>query len=171
MTAATEPARRPLHAAARAASWLYLLTVVWLVVWVVLARLLLGWTPVIITGESMAPRIQAGDIVLIDRRPRADQLGPGTVVTVDDPVEPGDLLTHRIVRRSPDGYQLRGDANAQPDSTLVPPAGVRGVGRLLVPALGLPVAWAHEGDIAASAACLLVSLAACGVALGRARRP
>ena len=133
MPAPTELARRHLHSAANAVSWLYLLTVFWLVAWVVLARLLLGWTPVVITGESMAPRIRAGDVVLVDRHARTTALGAGTVVTVDDPVAPGGLLTHRVVRLVPGGYELRGDANARPDSTLVRATDVRGIGRLLVP--------------------------------------
>jgi signal peptidase I len=104
----------------------------------------LGWTSVVITSGSMSPLISAGDIVLAS--PHDGQgLGPGTVVIFTDPARPG-LLTHRIESINPDGsYVTSGDANRQPDSTPLEPEQVVGVGRLLVPLVGLPLVWYWAG--------------------------
>lgn len=120
----------------------YLWLVLWLVVWAALPALLLGWQPVLITSGSMGPTISPGDVVLLADPPADELLAPGTVITFDDPNLPGGLITHRIDGVREDGmYRTRGDANASPDSTPVPHHQVVGVGRMLVPLVGLPVQW------------------------------
>lgn len=105
----------------------------------------LGWTSVVITSGSMSPLISVGDVVLAS--PHDGQgLGPGTVVVFSDPARPG-LLTHRIESVNPDGsYVTSGDANRQPDSTPLQPEQVVGIGRLLVPLVGLPLVWYWAGS-------------------------
>jgi hypothetical protein len=72
---------------------------------------------------------------------------------------------HRLVARNPDGtLTTRGDANGADDSTPVPAAAVRGLPRLDVPYVGLPVLWLHQGRYGPLAALALVLVAA--VALG-----
>jgi len=44
--------------------WFYLSIVACLVVWVFVVRLLVGWTPMVVTSGSMQPSINPGDIVL-----------------------------------------------------------------------------------------------------------
>lgn len=121
----------------------YLWLLLWLVVWAALPALLLGWQPVLITSGSMGPTISPGDVVLLADPPAEDELlAPGTVITFDDPTLPGGLITHRIDGVREDGmYRTRGDANASPDSNPVPHEDVVGVGRMLVPLVGLPVQW------------------------------
>jgi signal peptidase I len=108
-----------------------------LAAWVV-APLAVGWRPVIISSGSMGPVIGAGDVVVVEPHD-GSLLGPGSVVTF----ETGHgQVTHRIVEVDVDGnYVTRGDTNTQSDSDPVRPSAVVGVGRLLVPAIGLPVVW------------------------------
>ncbi|HVM21520.1 MAG TPA: signal peptidase I [Egibacteraceae bacterium] len=118
----------------------YVQLMVWLALWAGLPTAL-GMTPTLILSDSMKPFISAGDVVVIG--PVGDApLKRGTVVTFDDPAQPGNLLTHRIVERNADGtYDTRGDANADEDSTPVKHSEIRGKGRILVPAVGIPVLW------------------------------
>lgn len=117
-----------------------------------LVPVVFGWRSQVILSGSMAPRIHPGDVVVAQPR-TADQVTPGQVVLVDNPARPGTLLLHRVVRREPDGSLVtRGDANPDVDSTPVPAARVRGLGRLRVPFIGLPVLWAREGRYGALAA-------------------
>jgi signal peptidase I len=126
-------------------AWLYLYLLIWLGAWILVSFALLGWHPVVITGGSMAPQIQLGDVVMLaDARGEVDA---GLVITYPDPVRPGALVTHRIDRVLEDGtYRTRGDANRVPDPVSVEPSEVLGVGRLLVPAIGLPAAWIQRGS-------------------------
>ena len=104
----------------------------------------LGWTSVVITSGSMSPSIRIGDVVMASPHDGRG-LGAGTVVVFSDPARPG-LLTHRIESVNPDGsYVTSGDANRQPDSTPLRPEQVVGVGRLLVPYIGLPLVWYWAG--------------------------
>ena len=103
-----------------------------------------GWRSVVITSGSMTPSIRTGDVVVAV--PTAGQeLGPGTVIVIDDPAQSG-LTTHRIIAVNPDGsYRTQGDANSTADSTPVEPEHVVAMGRWLVPYAGLPLVWYWNG--------------------------
>jgi signal peptidase len=108
--------------------------------------LVFGWSASVVASGSMAPVLRAGDVLVVAPVDPA-RVVPGQVVLVDDPLHSGRLLTHRVVRRTEDNsLVLKGDANAVSDSSPVAPSGVRGVGRLVVPRIGLPVFWLRTGD-------------------------
>lgn len=120
----------------------YLWLVLWLVAWAALPAVFFAWQPILITSGSMGPTVSPGDIILIGEPPSDELLSQGAVITFPDPDVPGGLVTHRIDFVREDGlYRTRGDANGSPDSTPVDPDDVVGVGRLLVPLVGLPVMW------------------------------
>jgi signal peptidase I len=124
----------------------YVSLVLWLTVWVLLPTGLMGLRPMLVTSGSMEPLIRTGDVVLIGDHD-AEDLAPGTVVTFHDASRDGRLVTHRIEAVGDDGsYTTRGDANRSPDATPVRPDDVVGVGRLLVPMIGIPLTWLHGGD-------------------------
>ena len=89
--------------AARARRWslttvglaadVHLFLVLALVAWLLLPTVALGWSSVLVASGSMSPAIRAGDIVLIDRPPPDQPLGPGTIVTYRD----GDGRHSRLV--------------------------------------------------------------------------
>jgi signal peptidase len=128
--------------------WFYLSVVAFLFAWVVIVWTFVGWEPMVVTTGSMQPAINPGDIVL-SAPPEDDvRLAAGTVITFEDPVRPGELITHRIDTVNPDGsYSTRGDANSSADSYEVTTDDLTGVGRLLVPAVGLPRVWMDEGRL------------------------
>lgn len=137
----------------------YASTVVWLLVWVVLP-VVTGLRPVVISSESMQPRIGAGDVVLV-ASPRYARPTRGSVITFRDPGVPGRLLTHRVIGRNADGtYQTKGDANPAADSSPVDPGQIKGVGRYLVPVVGLPAMWLRSGDLLYFVIWLIASLLA-----------
>lgn len=105
-----------------------------------------GLTPTLIVSDSMSPRINAGDLVLT-RSSAGKNLKQGQVITFDDAARPGRLLTHRIAAVNVDGtYRTRGDANSGSDSSAVSPEAVRGVGTIVVPAVGIPAIWIRDGS-------------------------
>jgi signal peptidase len=138
-------------------------TVVLLLV-VATAPILAGWRTDVVMSGSMRPVIAPGDIV-VSRPAAASDVRPGEVVLVVNPARPRTTLVHRVVRINADGSLVtRGDANAGPDSTPVPPSLVRAEPRLRVPYVGLPVLWARTGAygrvvvLAAAAGLLLAGL-------------
>ncbi|HEX2028876.1 MAG TPA: signal peptidase I [Nitriliruptorales bacterium] len=139
----------------------YLAVVVVLAAWTLLP-VLVGWRPMVIVSGSMQPRVQVGDIVLVDAYD-GDPLGAGTVVNFTDPTQPGRVVTHRIAASNPDGtYTTKGDANPTPDSAHIPPDAIHGVARLLVPSAGLPVVWLSNGRYDAMAVWALGTILAFG---------
>ena len=146
-------------------SWLYCYSVLWLAGYAVLAVMVFGWKPIVITGASMEPLIDRGDLVLL-HEPAAtdDPVGRGTVITYAQPGRPDQLVTHRVTAVESAGYRTRGDANAVEDSDVVPTADVVGVGRLLVPVLGRPLVWLRGGDLVPFSAWLVLTVAAAALA-------
>jgi hypothetical protein len=141
---------------ARAAAALLLGLVVWSQ-----APALFGWESTVVMSGSMAPAIPAGDIAIV--RPVEDGRSvAGQVLLVDDPDHPGELRLHRVIAVEEAGLRLQGDANAAPDTSLVPHSAVHGAGVLRIPAIGLPVLWSaqeHWAPLAVTTAALLAVLA------------
>ena len=152
--------------------WFYLSIIAYLVVWIFVVRLLVGWDPMIVTTGSMEPSINPGDVVLSATPEDGGQgLEDGTVITFADPVRPGGRLTHRIETVNADGtYETRGDANTAADSYRVEPDDILGVGRLLIPAVGLPRVWLERGDLALMGLWVVGTLLAMWAALRPTRR-
>lgn len=133
-------------------SWAVICVQLVMLLWVLAPALVLGWQPVVITGGSMTPGIQVGDVVLA--RPAQDAV-PGDVVVFEEPTR-DQLVTHRVVDITEDGrLRTQGDANGTPDSRAVPDEDLVGVGALLVPLVGRPAVWLSAGGYGSFAAWLL----------------
>lgn len=138
----TEQPRNELRFFVGLAGLLVVSTMTWLLLWALVPRLILGWSPVVITSGSMAPTIEPGDVVVASPYD-GSALGPGTVVVF----ETGHgLVTHRIIAVEGDGvYVTKGDANLIADSTRLHSDQIVGLGRILVPLIGLPQVWERAG--------------------------
>jgi signal peptidase len=115
-----------------------------------------GWQPTIVVSGSMSPAINTGDVVVT--APVSGRKVPlGSVILAADPSRLHDLLLHRVVGRNADGtLKTKGDANLTADSTAMPLANLRGVGRLRIPMIGIPLLRAREGDWLPAGALVLV---------------
>ncbi|WP_346619019.1 signal peptidase I [Blastococcus montanus] len=159
MTTDPSPRRRGAHRAGRASgglrgSWAALVVaavarallalVTGLLLWSV-APAALGWESTVVLSGSMEPRLHTGDVVVV--RPGAvAELVPGRVLLVDHPERQGQLLLHRLHDVDDAGrLWLKGDANAEPDTSPVEAARVHGIASLRVPWAGAVVVWAQEG--------------------------
>lgn len=142
--------------------WIYLYMLALLGGWVLLAALTTGWRPVVITSDSMQPTIRAGDVLLVDDHPDG-LLAQQAVVTFtrDD----GTTVTHRVFGLEGERYVTKGDANPTPDAERVEPDAVTGVGRLIVPLVGMPLVWQQTGNTVALIAWMGLSLAALAAAV------
>lgn len=118
----------------------------------VLALLVVGWRPVVLLSDSMAPGAPAGSLLLA-RPVESDDIEVGDVVTV--PLDGDGRVTHRVIALEElDGTtwaRLRSDANGVPDpgrvaldqETLRAVAVMPGIGRPL--AAGDPLLLAGIG--------------------------
>jgi len=114
-----------------------------LVLFALLPHVVPGWTSAGITSGSMDPGIRTGDVVIVKSVDGAD-LEMGAVVTYRD--RDGRLVTHRIVAIADDGtLTVRGDRNPVPDPP-VDPDQVIGRATWIVPYVGLPTAFAANGQ-------------------------
>lgn len=106
----------------------------------------IGWSSHAIVSGSMEPNISRGDVVSSSPVKAAD-VKAGRVITYQDPASRGAITTHRVIEIRDDGtFTTRGDANTDNDSTPLPPENVLGQGRLLVPWVGYPMAWARDSE-------------------------
>ena len=105
----------------------------------VLAPRIAGWRTLTVVSGSMAPTIDAGDVVVA--RPVAPlSARPGDVITFVDPARRDRLVTHRIMRVTPVGSQVefvtRGDANTASERWSVGASGTIGRVEYRVPFVG-----------------------------------
>lgn len=172
VSAATWAAR--LVGVARFASMLYVFVVVFLVLAALSPAVAAGWKPLSVVSGSMQPALRPGAMVLVQRAEPDRYYAPPSIVAFHDAARPGRLVTHRIVDtgREDTGavvYTTKGDANRVVDSGAVAHDEVVGAVRMVVPHVGLPQLWLHDGELAKMAALMLVSLLAAAALLIRGR--
>lgn len=133
-----------------------------------LAPNLAGWSSQIVVSGSMMPRIAAGDVV-VTAPVDPSTLIPGQVILVENPARPGTLLLHRMIAWNPDGtIKTQGDANREADSTPIPKSMVRGLPRLRIPSVGLPMLWLRHGEYRMVVLVLLGLISAVALSTSRA---
>ena len=119
-----------------------------------------GRSAVVVSG-SMAPAVRPGDVVLAMPVARTANARPaaGKVVVVADPVRPGSLLMHRLIKYDDESRMiLKGDANQVADSIPVPLKDLKGVAKVRIPYIGLPYLWVEQRSYLSAAAAALVVL-------------
>jgi len=112
---------------------------------VTLVPLVFGWRPYVVQSGSMEPRISVGDVVLASPVTDREHL-LGRVTVFEAPDDAGKVITHRVVRFDGSAMVTKGDANATVDSAAITMGNVRGLGRLLVRWVGLPLLWLQTGQ-------------------------
>jgi signal peptidase len=100
---------------------------------------LIGWRTLTVVSGSMAPAIEAGDVVVT--RPVAPASArPGDVVTFVDPQRRSRLVTHRVMRTEVSGgrveFHTKGDANTAGERWSVATGGRIGVVEYRIPLIG-----------------------------------
>jgi hypothetical protein len=90
------------------------------------------------------------------------------VVTYRDAA--GRAVTHRVARVVDGGYEMKGDANGSADPGRMADRDVIGVGRLVIPYVGRPFAWARAAQPLTVAAWALLTGVAVLLALARPAR-
>ncbi|MFE4367471.1 signal peptidase I [Streptomyces sp. NPDC056835] len=150
-------------------------SMVGLLVWAHVPVMALGWTAGVVQSGSMRPALMPGDVVLYQPTPHDRTPAVGRIVLVQDPTRPNHLLTHRVHRVLPNNDLItKGDANSAPDSSPVRRAALKGVARLRVPWIGLPVQlWRARqpvpGTIVLLGLAILLALAAMPLRRGQRR--
>lgn len=93
----------------------------------------------VILSGSMEPVIPTGTVAVVDSSKR--DVRPGNIATFE---RHGDLVTHRILSKTEEGYQTKGDANTDPDSGTIPAENIRGTYLFCIPYLGYGFMWAKN---------------------------
>ena len=83
-----------------------------------------------VSGNSMAPLIRNGDVVLIARAWSGGNVGD--IVLVQRPSD-GELLLHRVIGRDRGWRTTKGDASSSPDNERIPEAKLLGGLALVIP--------------------------------------
>ena len=73
----------------------------------------------VILSGSMEPVIPTGSVAVVDSSKR--DVRPGNIATFE---RHGDLVTHRILSKTEEGYQTKGDANTDPIFTSLTAANI-----------------------------------------------
>lgn len=94
----------------------------------------LGLRLFIVEGESMAPTIRSGDLVVTAALPLAAFGGPGAIVLRGERGgAPGGWLLHRVIQRGEGWRRTTGDASISPDAGVVEDRDVHGLLVAVIP--------------------------------------
>ena len=107
------------------------------------ATWLLGWQLQAVLSGSMSPTYPVGSLLVVGQIDASD-VRAGMPIVFEDPLEPGRVVTHRVLGPVPDdasAFHTRGDANAGPDPAAVPARLVRGKVLWSVSGLGAVLDW------------------------------
>jgi signal peptidase I len=112
-----------------------------------LLPLIFGWQSFMVRSGSMEPQISAGDVVLASAYDQDSPAPMGGVVVFRMGGDASAVTLHRIVDANDDGtFVTAGDANVEFDASPLERADIIGVGRVLVPFIGLPALWLSTGQ-------------------------
>ena len=107
------------------------------------ATWLQGWQLQNVLSGSMAPTYPVGTLLVVEEID-ASQVEAGMALVFEDPLEPGRIVTHRVVGPVPadaSAFRTRGDANATNDPAAVPARNVRGRVLWSISGLGAVINW------------------------------
>lgn len=107
------------------------------------ATWLLGWQLQHVLSGSMSPTYPVGSLLVVGQIDASD-VRAGMPIVFEDPLEPGRIVTHRVVGPVPEdasAFRTRGDANAAADPVAVPARLVRGRVLWSVSGLGAVLDW------------------------------
>ncbi|MBQ6497721.1 MAG: signal peptidase I [Bacilli bacterium] len=114
----------------------------------VLACLISGFFPHFMIGigsESMSPKINKGDAVIIEKYNQKKELKKGQIVAYRRDKR---LIVHRIVevgkKNGKTVYVTKGDVNKSVDSQVVLPKDIKGIVRVRIPLIAYPTVWLSE---------------------------
>ena len=96
-----------------------------------LATQIAGVRLLVVVGNSMAPSIHDGDLVITTRF--GDGAAVGSVILVKRPSD-GQLLLHRVIEHGAGWRRTKGDASVSPDAERIPDAAVLGGLAAVIPA-------------------------------------
>ena len=118
------------------------------IIFILIACLVSGFFPHYMIGigsQSMSPKINKGDAVILRKVSKDNHFKKGDVIAF----RRGDkIVVHRIAEVTKNGgervYVTKGDANNGVDSQVVYPRQVRGLLRVKVPFIAYPTVWLSE---------------------------
>jgi signal peptidase len=103
-----------------------------------------GYRVLVDRSDSMAPRIEAGDLI-VTKTSRPSEVVRGDIVTFSDASRGGTLVTHRVVRkregRNTVAFVTRGDANSGVERWTITSEGNVGKLAFRIPKVGFFIAW------------------------------
>ncbi|MEL7207258.1 MAG: hypothetical protein AAGK32_03335, partial [Actinomycetota bacterium] len=121
-----------------------------------------GWTPIVVAPSPAVAGLRAGDVLLVGQPTADDRAITVAAIGTDRPSR-----VRRVNPAAPEEVFVTIDGQ-RPDR-LEPRSAdtVTGVGRLVVPVIGLPVVWADEGRLGTFSAWLLFTVSATALAANR----
>lgn len=118
------------------------------IVVLVLACLISGFFPHYMIGigsDSMSPKINKGDAVIIEKLKAKDKLKKGDIIAYD---KDSKIIVHRIVKvkeeKGKTVYVTKGDINNSADSRYVKRKQIKGVVKVRIPLIAYPTVWLTE---------------------------
>ena len=94
---------------------------------------LIGYRTYTVLSGSMEPKFYPGDIVVVKHKDKTD-IKLNDIVTYKD--SDGVVITHRIIKETPEGYITKGDNNNTEDADILTKDNIIGEVKFSIPKIG-----------------------------------
>lgn len=94
-----------------------------------------------VLSGSMEPEFYPGDMVVVTK-PNTSKLAPNDIITF---TMDGEIVTHRIIEKTPEGFITQGDNNNVQDSQVITPENIIGKVAFSIPKAGYVAQFLSQG--------------------------
>lgn len=112
---------------------------------------LIGYRTYTVLSGSMEPEFYPGDIVIVKNKNKTELKVDDIVTFVDD----GDIVTHRIMKETEEGYITKGDNNEVEDARTLKDENIIGKVLIDIPKLGYAIQFLSKPIVIAGELILL----------------
>ncbi|MEG2457987.1 MAG: signal peptidase I [Bacilli bacterium] len=110
-----------------------------------LAYNIVGYRTYTILSGSMEPTYYPGDLVVVKNKKRSNLEKDDVITFVDD----GEIITHRIIDKTNEGYQTKGDNNNVEDATILTESDIIGEVKFKIPKAGYVIQFLSRKSVVA----------------------
>lgn len=93
---------------------------------------IVGYRAYTVLSGSMEPTYYPGDLVIVKNKNRVDLEENDVITFIDD----NEIVTHRIIEKTTEGYKTKGDNNNVEDSTILTDSNIIGEVAFKIPKAG-----------------------------------
>lgn len=114
-----------------------LMTLILIIGIVFIVLFIIGIEPSVVESGSMEPSVHVGSLCFINKHYKYDKIKKGDIIAFEIPG--GQKATHRVINKTEEGLQTKGDSNEEPDGIITTEENYYGKNIFSIPKVGYAI--------------------------------